>query len=107
MLPAIGGFPTSDRRLFLAGYSELCRVDLTGGHAMEICSGAGKLSAAVAQAFPEARVTGVDLYEPSGPEAEEWKRKLPNLELIREFPGEGLKLLQSHVEAGRRVKLQR
>ena len=30
MLPAIGGFPASDRPLFLAGYSELCRVDLTG-----------------------------------------------------------------------------
>ncbi|HEY1122190.1 MAG TPA: class I SAM-dependent methyltransferase [Haloferula sp.] len=82
MLPAIGGFPTSDRRLFLAGYSELCRVDLTDGHAVEICGGAGKLAAAVAQAFPGARVTGVDLYEPTGPEAEEWKRKLPNLQLI-------------------------
>jgi hypothetical protein len=32
--------------------------------------------------------------------------RLPNLELIEEFPGEALKLLQSHVEPGRQVELR-
>lgn len=62
MIAGIGGFPKSDLDLFLAGYSELCRVDLNGGHALEICGGFGKLAAALAGVFPDAKVTGLDLY---------------------------------------------
>jgi SAM-dependent methyltransferase len=82
MLPGIGGFPVSDRDLFLAGYSELCRVDLSGGHALEICGGFGKLAAGLAAVFPEARVTGLDLYAASGPETEEALTRHPNLEYV-------------------------
>ncbi|TAE74016.1 MAG: class I SAM-dependent methyltransferase [Verrucomicrobia bacterium] len=82
MLPAIGGFPTSDRPLFLAGYSELCRIDLNGKRVLEICGGHGKLAAAVARSFPSAEVMGLDLYAVSGPEADEWCRQSPGLSYI-------------------------
>lgn len=80
MLSGVGGFPASDRDLFLAGYSELCRVDLSGGHALEICGGFGKLAAALAAVFPDAKVTGLDLYAASGPHVDESLKNHPNLE---------------------------
>ena len=82
MLPAVGGFPPSDRHLFLAGYGELCQVDLTGGRALEICGGFGKLAAGLAEAFPGAEVIGLDLYAASGPELEERMRRLPGLKYV-------------------------
>ncbi|GAA5128620.1 class I SAM-dependent methyltransferase [Luteolibacter yonseiensis] len=82
MLPAIGGFPTSDLPLFLAGYSELCRVDLSGKRALEICGGFGKLAAGLAEAYPQAEVTGLDLYAASGPEIEERMQRLPGLSYV-------------------------
>ncbi|MEO5917149.1 MAG: class I SAM-dependent methyltransferase [Luteolibacter sp.] len=82
MLPAIGGFPPSDRALFLAGYSELCRIDLSGKRALEICGGFGKLAAGLAEVFPDARVTGLDLYAAGGPEIEERLKRLPGLSYV-------------------------
>ena len=82
MLPAVGGFPTSDRPLFLAGYSELCRIDLSGRRALEICGGFGKLAAGLAANFPAAEVIGLDLYAASGPEIEERLRQLPGLSYV-------------------------
>ena len=82
MLPAIGGFPSSDRPLFLAGYGELCRIDLSGLEALEICGGFGKLTGLLAETFPEAKVTGLDLYEASGPEIEERLKRLPGLSYV-------------------------
>ena len=82
MLPAVGGFPPSDRGLFLAGYGELCRADLSGGRALEICGGFGKLAAGVAMAFPDAEVIGLDLYEASGPEIEEKLKQYPKLSYV-------------------------
>lgn len=82
MLPAIGGFPTSDRPLFLAGYSELCRVDLNGRRALEICGGFGKLAGALAETFPSAEVIGLDLYAASGPDVDERLRRLPGLSYV-------------------------
>ena len=82
MLPAIGGFPASDRPLFLAGYSELCRVDLTGGHALEICGGFGKLAIALAEVFPGAKITGLDLYAASSPEIDAKLLQLPGLSFV-------------------------
>ena len=82
MLPAIGGFPPSDRPLFLAGYSELCRIDLSGRRALEICGGFGKLAAGLAEGFPLAEVIGLDLYAASGPEIEERMRRLPGLSYV-------------------------
>jgi len=82
MLPAIGGFPPSDRDLFLAGYGELCRVDLTGKHALEICGGFGKLASGLAANFPGAKITGLDLYAASGPEIEAAMKKHPGLEFV-------------------------
>lgn len=82
LMPAIGGFPISDRPLFLAGYSELCRVDLSGKRALEICGGAGMLAAGLAELFPQAEVTGLDLYAASGPEIEQRLKRLPGLSYI-------------------------
>jgi SAM-dependent methyltransferase len=82
MLPAVGGFPPSDRPLFLAGYSELCRVDLNGGRALEICGGFGKLAAGLAANFPEAEVIGLDLYAAGGPEIEAKVRQYPGLSYV-------------------------
>lgn len=82
MLPAAGGFPPSDRRLFLAGYGELCRKDLSGGRALEICGGFGKLAASLAEACPSAEVIGLDLYAASGPELEERMKRLPGLSYV-------------------------
>jgi SAM-dependent methyltransferase len=82
MLPAVGGFPPSDWPLFLAGYSELCREDLSGKRALEICGGFGKLAAGLAAVFPEAEVIGLDLYEASGPEIDDWKTRLLGLSYV-------------------------
>lgn len=82
MLPAIGGFPPSDRPLFLAGYSELCRVDLNGGRALEICGGFGKLAAGLAAIYPSAQVIGLDLYAASGPEIDEYLKRCPGLSFV-------------------------
>lgn len=82
LMPAIGGFPVSDRPLFLAGYSELCRIDLSGRTALEICGGAGKLAAGVAETFPEANVIGLDLYAASGPEIDDRLKRLPGLSYV-------------------------
>lgn len=82
MLPAVGGFPPSDRPLFLAGYGELCRIDLSGKRALEICGGFGKLAAGLAANFPQAEVIGLDLYAASGPEIEETLKRLPGLSYV-------------------------
>jgi SAM-dependent methyltransferase len=82
MLPAVGGFPPSDRQLFLAGYSELCRLDLTGKRALEICGGSGKLAGLLAETFPQAEVIGLDLYAAAGPEIDERLKRLPGLSYV-------------------------
>ena len=82
MLPAVGGFPPSDRPLFLAGYGELCRIDLSGRRALEICGGFGKLAGLLAETFPAAEVIGLDLYAASGPEIDERCGRLPGLSYV-------------------------
>jgi SAM-dependent methyltransferase len=82
MMQGVGGFPPSDRPLFLAGYSELCRIDLSGKRALEICGGFGKLAASLAGNFPQAEVIGLDLYAASGPEVEAYLQRLPGLSFV-------------------------
>ena len=82
MLPAVGGFPPSDRPMFLAGYGELCRIDLTGKRALEICGGHGMLAGLLAETFPAATVVGLDLYQAGGPEIEERCRRLSGLSYV-------------------------
>ncbi|MES2995283.1 MAG: class I SAM-dependent methyltransferase [Verrucomicrobiota bacterium] len=82
MVTAMGGFPKSDLPLFLAGYSELCRCDLNGGVAIEICGGHGHLAAEVANVFPEAQVIGLDLYAATGPDIDAAKIRCPNLSYV-------------------------
>lgn len=82
MLQAIGGFPRSDLPLFLQGYSELCREDLSGKTALEICGGFGKLAGLLAETFPTAEVIGLDLYAANGPEIEERLRRCPKLSYV-------------------------
>ena len=82
ILPAVGGFPPSDQPLFVAGYSELCRLDLGGKRALEICGGFGKLAGLLAETFPQAEVIGLDLYAASGPEIDERLKRLPGLSYV-------------------------
>jgi len=82
LLPAVGGFPPSDQKLFLAGYGELCRKDLSGGRALEICGGSGKLAAGLAGVFPSAEVIGLDRYVASSPELNERMEQLPGLSFV-------------------------
>jgi SAM-dependent methyltransferase len=82
MLPAVGGFPPSDRSLFLAGYSELCRVNLNGKSALEICGGFGKLAAGLAAQFLDATVIGLDLHGPCSAELEQLTRGRPGLSYV-------------------------
>jgi SAM-dependent methyltransferase len=82
MLPAVGGFPISARQLFLSGYAELCRINLNGGRALEICGGFGKLAGLLAETFTEAEVIGLDLYAASGKEIDERLERLPNLSYV-------------------------
>lgn len=82
MLPAIGGFPVSDRPLFLAGYSELCKEDLTGRQALEICAGAGKLAVGLARVFPGAKITSLDFYVPPEEEIGPAMAELPGLSFV-------------------------
>lgn len=82
MMSAMGHYFASDRPLFLAGYGELCRVDLSGGRAMEICGGLGELAGALAGVFPAAEVVGLDLYEARTPKTEELRKRLPGLSYV-------------------------
>ena len=82
MLPAVGGFPPSDRDLFLAGYSALCAGLPAQGRALEICGGGGKLAASLAAVFPQAGVIGLDLYQADGPEVEAALARSPGLRYV-------------------------
>ena len=82
MLSAMGHYFASDKPVFLAGYDELCRVDLSGGRALEICGGQGDLAGALAEMFPNARIEGLDLYEAKTPRTEERKKRLPGLKYV-------------------------
>lgn len=100
MLPAGGGFPPSDRPLFLAAYGELCRIDLSGKRALEICGGHGLLAGLLAETFPTAEVVGLDLYAVTGPEIDERLKHLPGLSYVAgnafdlsEYPPESFDLI--------------
>jgi SAM-dependent methyltransferase len=83
MLQACSKYSPSDRALFVDGYAGLCRVDLNGGRALEICSGRGKLAMSLAEAFPRADVIGLDLYVPEGPDIDDANIRLPGLSYIK------------------------
>ena len=66
LLSACAHYGKSDRPLFVAGYNELCRVDLNGGRILEVCCGFGQLACEMARAFPGAEVIGMDRYPNAG-----------------------------------------
>lgn len=55
-----------DRPLFVAGYNELCRLDLNGTKVLELCCGVGELACGLGRAFHKAEVTGLDRYPDAG-----------------------------------------
>ncbi len=79
ILPALEGYPPSDRPMFLAGYSELCRIDLAGKRALEICGGSGKLAELLAEKFPLAEIVSIDRNAAALPESEDRTKRLPGL----------------------------
>jgi SAM-dependent methyltransferase len=66
LLAGCSHYGRSDLPMFLAGYNELCRLDLSGGRILEVCCGVGDLAMAVARAFPEAEVIASDRYPEAG-----------------------------------------
>jgi SAM-dependent methyltransferase len=82
LLQACEKYPSSDRPLFRAGYGELCRLNLEGKSALEICGGHGELAYCLARVFPKAKVTGLDLYTPQEPVLKGWLQQCPNLSYV-------------------------
>jgi len=82
LLQACTKYPASDRPIFWAGYAELCRVDLNGKMALEICGGHGELAFRLANTFPAAKIIGLDLYVPEQPAKEGWLAQCPNLSYV-------------------------
>jgi len=83
MLQACTKYSPSDQSLFVDGYAALCRTDLSGGRALELCSGQGKLTKGLAEVFPGAEVIGLDLYLPTGPEIEDATTRMPGLSYVK------------------------
>jgi SAM-dependent methyltransferase len=82
LIQACKKYPRSDLALFEAGYHELCRLDLNGKAALEVCGGFGELAFRLARTFPSAKVTGLDLYVPEQPTKEGWLAQCPNLSYV-------------------------
>lgn len=82
MLEGMEHYPASDKEMFLAGYSQLCADDLSGGHALEICGGYGDLAAQMARIFPKCKVSGLDRYVPDSPAVKKALSEFQNLEYI-------------------------
>ena len=72
-------YPSSDEKVFLAGYEAMRWRGLHGGLAVEICGGHGELAARLARAEPRCQVIGTDLYVPDYPDNRAWVKELPNL----------------------------
>ncbi len=62
LLDGCSHYARSDRALFVAGYNELCRVDLTGKKVLELCCGYGELALALARLHPAANVVALDRH---------------------------------------------
>jgi SAM-dependent methyltransferase len=82
MLDGMEHYPASDKEIFLAGYSQLCANDLSGGHALEICGGYGDLAAQLARILPKCKVSGLDRYVPDTPKTKKALSNYQNLEYI-------------------------
>lgn len=66
LLAGCAHYAKSDRPLFVSAYNELCREDLTGRQALEICCGVGELAGQLARVFPEAQLVAIDRYPEAG-----------------------------------------
>jgi len=93
LLTACAHYPKSDRPLFLAGYGELCRIDLTGKKILEVCCGYGELTRQMARVFPGADVIGMDRYPEAGGAIVEAREKA-GLKNVRYHWGDVLQLTQ-------------
>jgi SAM-dependent methyltransferase len=91
LLSACAHYGNSDRPLFVAGYNELCRVDLSGGKVLEVCCGFGQLACEMARVFPRAEVIGLDRYPEAGRAIAEAREK-EGLANARYLCGDALRL---------------
>lgn len=91
LLSACEHYPKSDRPLFVAGYNEICRVDLNGGKVLEVCCGYGELACRLGEVFPGAGVTAMDRYPDAGRAIADAHRK-NTLENVRYECGDVLRL---------------
>lgn len=66
MVSACAHYFRSDIPMFVSGYNELCRNDLSGGRALEICCAVGELALGLGRAFPQAEVLAMDRYPEGG-----------------------------------------
>ena len=91
LLSACEHYPKSDRPLFVAGYNELCRVDLNGGKVLEVCCGHGELACRLGEIFPGAEVMAMDRYPDAGRAVADAHQKR-TLENVRYECGDVLRL---------------
>jgi SAM-dependent methyltransferase len=91
LLSACEHYPRSDRPLFVAGYNELCRVDLNGGKILEVCCGYGELACRLGEVFSGAEVIAMDRYPDAGKAIVEAHEK-QRLENVRYECGDVLRL---------------
>jgi SAM-dependent methyltransferase len=66
LLAGCAHYAKYDQPLFIAGYNELCRLDLNGRKVLEICCGLGELTCGLGRAFPQAEIIGLDRYTDGG-----------------------------------------
>ncbi len=91
LLAACAHYQKSDLPLFVAAYSELCRVDLTGCKVLEVCCGVGELARELGRAFPGAEVIGMDRYPEAGAALKQ-ARQSEGLLNVRYACGDALRL---------------
>jgi SAM-dependent methyltransferase len=78
--------------MFVSGYNELCRKDLSGGKALEVCCAVGDLALGVARAFPRAEVMAMDRYPEAGSAIREAQKSGDGYANVRYICGDALNL---------------
>jgi SAM-dependent methyltransferase len=85
LMVACTHYSKSDLPMFLAGYEELCRVNLNGRKALEVCCGHGELTRQLGRVFPQAELFAMERLAGGGIAIEEAQKRegVANLRYIQ------------------------